>query len=153
MKKHHIAIATSLLLLPTLAEAQFLTEDPFLENDQWANLTVLVHGLKTKSGTVEVSLFDTADSFLKTPIVQQSVTVEENKEISTSFVDLLVGDYAIVVVHDENDDGVLDTGILGFGGESYGYSNNVKPWLGRPDFEAVKFTVSEEDLEIVISLE
>ena len=130
-----------LLLLPMLAEAQL------------ALLTVKVDGLEPATGAVEVSLFNSADSFMKTPFLQQSKPVDGNEDIAIEFAGLLDGDYAIVVVHDENDNGVLDTGFLGLGGESYGYSNNASTWLGRPKFEAARFTIGVDDLEMAINLD
>jgi uncharacterized protein (DUF2141 family) len=57
-----------------------------------------------------------------------------------------------VVVHDENDNGAYDSGFLGFGGESLGYSNNARSWLGRPDFDDAKLSIGAEGAEIEISL-
>jgi uncharacterized protein (DUF2141 family) len=59
----------------------------------------------------------------------------------------------VVAVHDENDNGAFDSGFLGFGGESLGYSNNVRPFLGRPDFDDVKLSIGPGQTEIEISLQ
>jgi uncharacterized protein (DUF2141 family) len=58
----------------------------------------------------------------------------------------------VVVVHDENANGKLDTGWLGFGGESYAYSNDARPLFGRPSFDEAKFGVGTAT-RITISLE
>jgi uncharacterized protein (DUF2141 family) len=57
----------------------------------------------------------------------------------------------VVVVHDENGNGKLDTGFLGFGSESYAYSNDAHPLFGRPSFDEAKFAV-DADTRIEISL-
>jgi len=141
MRSRHVAILGTLMLMPVLAQAQL------------AKLTVTIRGLEPATGKLEVSLFNSAESFLKKPLLQNSEPVDGNEEITTEFVGLVEGDYAVVVVHDENDNGVLDTGFLGFGGESYGYSNNAFSWLGRPSFNAARFTVGSEDQKIVIDLD
>ena len=69
------------------------------------------------------------------------------------FAGLEEGEYAIVVVHDANGNGVYDAGLFGFGGESVGYSNNVSSWFGRPGFEADKFTVDPAGQTITINLD
>ncbi len=117
-----------------------------------ASLKVTVTGATTTTGTVEVTLFDSSESFLKKAFLQQSGKADVDGIIIAEFFGLPEGDYAVVVVHDENDNGTYDSGILGFGSEGLGYSNNVRPWLGRPDFDEVKFSIGTEPAEIEISL-
>jgi len=140
MRRSCLALSGFLMLMPVLVEAQS------------ARLTVTVRGLVPATGTVEVSLFNSAESFFKKPLLQRSEPVNGNEEISVKFAGLPGGDYAIVVVHDQNGNGAFDTGFLGFGGESFGYSNHATSWFGRPNFDAARFTVGAEDLEIVIDL-
>jgi uncharacterized protein (DUF2141 family) len=122
----------------------------------WAQLpgiTVQVINFPSTSGTVEVSLFDSADTFLVNPYLQQSGTVSEEGTFVTRFSAVPEGDYAVVVVHDANDNEQLDTGLLGFGGEAYGYSNNVHPWFGRPSFDDAKFSAGTEEVVVEIDLD
>jgi uncharacterized protein (DUF2141 family) len=135
------ALLATLILLPVLAHAQL------------AKLTVVVSGIEPSTGTVEVSVFNTAESFMQKPLLQQSRKVDGLAETTFKFAGVLEGQYAVVVVHDENGNGVLDAGFLGFGGESFAYSNDAKSWLGRPSFEDASFTVSKDDVEILIGLE
>jgi uncharacterized protein (DUF2141 family) len=78
---------------------------------------------------------------------------DEEGQFEVEFSGLPDGEYAVVVVHDANDNGKLDSGFLGFGGENYGYSNNVKPWFGRPDFEDAKFTVDQPETVVEIDFD
>jgi uncharacterized protein (DUF2141 family) len=118
---------------------------------QEANLTVRVAGADPATGTVEVSLFNTAEGFMKDPYLQRSQPVGENGTVAATFYGVPFGDYAVVVAHDANDNGELDRGFLGIGGEDYGWSNNVHPWFGWPAFEDARFTVAA-DTEIEIDL-
>jgi uncharacterized protein (DUF2141 family) len=108
---------------------------------------------RAPSGKVEVSLFNTPETFLKQPLRQRSLTADGKEELVFEFSGLLDGHYAVVVVHDENDNGRLDNGFLGFGGESFGYSNDPFTWWGRPSFEAASFPVGTENLAIDIDLD
>lgn len=122
----------------------------------WAELpgiTVQVVNLPSTMGTVEVSLFDSAENFLVTPYLQQSGHPDENGSFQTRFSAVPEGDYAIVVVHDANDNEQLDTGFLGLTGEAYGYSNNVNSWLGRPDFADAKFSMEDTEVTVEIDLD
>jgi uncharacterized protein (DUF2141 family) len=77
----------------------------------------------------------------------------EDGTFVTRFSAVPEGDYAVVVVHDANDNEQLDTGLLGFNSEAYGYSNNVHPWFGRPSFEDVKFSAGAEEVVVEIDLD
>jgi len=134
------ALAAALFLAPMAAEAQL------------ADLKVTVTGLSPTEGTVEVSLFNSEETYMQTPLIQQSLAVDGKEELDFLFAGLLDGDYAVVVVHDENSNGVLDTGFLGIGGESYAFSNNASAFLGRPSFQAAHITIGTEDVDTVINL-
>ena len=116
-------------------------------------VTVHVTGFPTTTGTVEVSLFNSAESFLKEPFQQESGTIDENGDFETVFAAVPEGTYAVVVVHDANNNGKLDSGFLGLTGEVYGYSNNVHPWFGRPAYEDVLFAVDQSGARVEIDLE
>jgi uncharacterized protein (DUF2141 family) len=121
----------------------------------WAdlpNLKVTVSGAIPAEGYVEVTIFDSEETFMRSPFLQERGKVDENGQFVAEFFGIVEGNYAIVVVHDRNHNGVLDTGFLGFGGELIGYSNGVTTWFGRPDFEDVKIGVESENVEVEIAL-
>lgn len=119
---------------------------------QLATLTIDVTGLEPPTGKVEVSLFANAQDFMLKPMLQQTREAGGQTELHFELAGLTEGRYAVVVVHDENDNGVYDAGFLGFGAEGLGYSNNARPWLGRPSFDAVSFEIGTADLEIQIAV-
>jgi len=140
----HNSVALFALILAMLNPLTLMAAPP--------GVGVVVKNFASTAGTVEVSLFNSAESFLIHPYLQQSGKVGEDGNYSTYFASLPEGEYAVVVVHDANDNGQLDLGFLDFGGEDYSYSNNVRPWFGRPDFDEVKFVVGETDVVIEIDL-
>jgi uncharacterized protein (DUF2141 family) len=140
-----IPMARAALFLAMLNPAMLMAELPGLQ--------VHVKHVSPVTGTVEVSLFDSAESFLVTPYLQQSGKVSNDGSYTTRFAALPAGDYAVVVVHDANDNGQLDLGFLNFGGEDYAYSNQIRPWFGRPDFDEVRFTVADSEVVIEIDLD
>ena len=146
--KYYRAVLLAALLCPAVTAAQVdsARRPPPV-------ISVLVSGLSPETGTVEVSLFDSAESFFKEPFRQETGEVSEGGQFGAKFLFVPEGDYAIVVAHDANDNGKLDTGFLGFGGERYGYSNNVRTWFGRPNFDDVKFRVEEDGARVEIDLD
>jgi uncharacterized protein (DUF2141 family) len=126
---------------------------PGVVHAQLATVTIRLHSLEPTTGSVEVSLFNSEDTFMNKPMVQQSREVGGKSELVFEFAGVLEGRYAAVAVHDENGNGVLDNGFLGFGGESYGFSNDSGPWVGYPSFEAASFEVGKENLEITFRVD
>jgi uncharacterized protein (DUF2141 family) len=60
------------------------------------------------------------------------------------------GTYAVNGFHDENSNGQFDTNFLGIPGEGYFFSNDVRPFLSAPGFDAVKFAVPPEGRAITV---
>lgn len=141
LKKTALCITGIALILPALSWSAL------------PDLTVHVINAKTETGLVEVSLFNSEETFLREVFLQQSGTVSESGDLTVTFAALEEGEYAVVVVHDENGNEKYDSGFMGFGGEGLGYSNNAQPWFFRPDFDDVKFSVTAESAEIEISLD
>ena len=81
-------------------------------------LTVHITGIDPAEGNLEVSLFDSAENFLKQPWSQKAGTIAEDGSSTVSFAALAEGEYAVVVVHDANGNNKLDNGFLGFGAEN-----------------------------------
>ncbi|MDE0044731.1 MAG: DUF2141 domain-containing protein [bacterium] len=72
--------------------------------------------------------------------------------LSLVFPDLAEGRYAVSVMHDENDDGVLDANLLGVPTEGYGFSNNASGLMGPPDFDDASVVIGDEPVHAVITL-
>jgi len=140
----HISIAHIALILAMLNPITVMAALP--------GVVVQVSNFSSTDGTVEVSLFDSAESFFVKPYLQQSGKVDENGSYTTYFASLPAGEYAVIVIHDANDNGQLDRGFLDVGGEDYGYSNQVQTWFFRPDFDEVKFVVGDTDVVVEIDL-
>ncbi|MGK2924798.1 MAG: DUF2141 domain-containing protein [Lysobacterales bacterium] len=125
---------------------------PVLGLAQVADISVRVVRAEPATGTLEISLFNSAETFLQEPFLQTSGPVNEDGRYAALFAKVPTGEYAVVVVHDENGNGKLDNGFLGIGGEGYAFSNDARPLFGRPSFERAKFAV-ENDTRVEINLD
>lgn len=125
---------------------------PLASRAQVADLEVRVVGADGSQGAVEVSLFNSAESFMREPFLQMAGQPVDDRAWVATFFAVPTGEYAVVVVHDENGNGRRDNGLLGIGGEPYGFSNGARPLLGWPDFEDAAFEV-REDTGIEIEVE
>ena len=121
-------------------------------------LTVHVTGIDPAEGNLEVSLFHTEEDFLGRPWSQKLGTINDDGTSTVRFAALAEGEYAVVVVHDANGNNKLDNGFLGFGAESYAYTENPEElrWyrflFGKPEFKEAAIAVNEP-MEITISLD
>ena len=72
-------------------------------------------------------------------------------EVVQRFDDLPPGHYAVQVMHDENDNGKLDSNFLGIPSEGYGFSQNPGV-MRRATFEEARFELPAEGAEILVRL-
>lgn len=106
-------------------------------------IEVKIKNLKSPEGQVMVSLFDSQENYLNKPTMYYATAVTDSLTASVVFRDLIPGEYAVVVFHDKNKNGQLDTNFLKIPKEKYGFSNNASGFIGPAPFEAVKFALAE----------
>ena len=63
------------------------------------------------------------------------------------------GTYAIVVIHDENMNGKLDTDVFGKPKEGFGFSNAAKASLRAPSFSDTSFRYEGGNLDLTVALQ
>lgn len=109
-----------------------------------STIVVQLNGIKQPAGQVLLSLFNNDDGFPTKP--EKAFKWAKAKVTSSSLIisldGLPPGKYAIAVVHDENENEVMDTNFFGLPKEHYGISNNVTGTIIPPTFEEAKFTVT-----------
>lgn len=66
--------------------------------------------------------------------------------------DLPPGRYAVNAFHDENDNGDLDTNLVGIPSEGYGFANDPDSSFGPPDFDAAAIDVGDGRATAVMTL-
>ena len=105
-------------------------------------LTVTVDNVLNNKGHVLVGLH-TEDTFMKAKATENVKAEIKDGKISVTFEDVEPGNYAVMVLHDENDNSRMDMDMNGMPKESYGMSNN--PMLyGPPTFTDAKFELDED---------
>ena len=68
------------------------------------------------------------------------------------FSSIPFGEYAIAILHDEDNDNNMKTGKFGMPKEGYGISNNVKGVFGPPKFESAKINLNSTNIFMIISM-
>jgi len=114
-----------------------------LASAQNVGLTVKISGLKNNTGLVQVGLFNSEGTFLKTAYKGVSSEIKSNSAIVT-FSNIPKGKYAISAYHDTNKNGKLDTNFIGIPKEDFACSNNAKGKMGPPKYEDAKFDLTKD---------
>ena len=101
------------------------------------SLTVHLTNIKGSDGNVVVLLYDSADTFMQTPV--QTATVSPDSATATvTFADVPYGTYAISILHDKNGNDEMDMRSNGMPDEGYAFSNGAGA-MGPPSFSTAKF--------------
>ena len=106
------------------------------------SIKVVVVGLHSNDGEVDCALFGGADGFPDDSSKAGKTTKSkiENGQAVCMFADVVPGDYAVSVFHDENSNGKLDRNFMGMPKEGVGASNDAAGHFGPPKFEDARFS-------------
>jgi uncharacterized protein (DUF2141 family) len=111
--------------------------------------------IRNSTGSVACALFGSPEGFpveyLRFAANIMVIRIRET-QARCDFSNIPPGTYALVVVHDENMNGKLDTTRLGIPMEGYGFSNDARAFLGAPSFSAASFQYGGQNLELTINL-
>ena len=141
MNRFRTLLASAALLSTLLAGPAFAAE-----------LTVNLHGIRAQTGLLKVALVDSQEAWDgKAAPVQGDGAPPRGEDASFTFKDLKPGHYAVMVTHDENGNGKLDTNLIGMPTEGYGFSNNPRV-MRKPTWDEARFEVGVQDAAIAITL-
>ena len=117
-----------------------------------AELTVNLHGIRAQTGLLKVALVDSQDAWDgKAAPVQGDGAPPKGEDASFAFKDLEPGSYAVMITHDENGNGKLDTNVMGMPLEGYGFSNNPHV-MRKPTWDEARFEIGDVDVAIDVAL-
>lgn len=117
---------------------------------QQESLRLKISNIKEVKGQIIVSIFKNANDFPESgkEFKKVFISIKELPHVVEN-INLPKGEYAIALLHDENEDGECNFNMIGIPIEGYGFSQNVKPLFSIPSFEDTKFEISgNQDLEI-----
>lgn len=135
-----LSLIITLLFVVTFTHAQ--------ENPEGKTITITINNISNNNGHVLLSLH-TENTFMKGKGIKNIQSKIVDGKITVTFNDVKPGTYAIMALHDENDNKRMDFEDNGMPKESYGMSNNPMSF-GPPQFATAKFEVSNKDLEMDI---
>ena len=110
-----------------------------------AELAIDVHGVRSGDGRVYLAVHGAAtkETFPSGEALVEGLRAPAQAGTVRFVVqDLAPGRYALSAFHDENDNGELDTNLLGVPSEGYGFGNEASAAFGPPSFEAAAVDVN-----------
>jgi uncharacterized protein (DUF2141 family) len=140
MQAHHSTSVRWKQLLLALACSALLGTAPFTVKAEEPVLVVHAAGFKNDTGHAIAHLFYRGDDVPKKPRQEVRADIRDGKAV-LAIASLPPGEYAVIVFHDANDNGVVDHNFIGFPQEALGFSNAFKLSLtsGMPSFEKLRF--------------
>jgi uncharacterized protein (DUF2141 family) len=108
-----------------------------------ATLTISADNVRNSTGVVGVLVFQSARGWPEDPAAALAAkATPAHPGVTTVIVkELPPGEYAVVMLHDENANQKLDKNFLGIPKEGWGMSNNPKARGSAPSFTRARFTL------------
>jgi uncharacterized protein (DUF2141 family) len=119
-----------------------------------ANLTIRVENVLPDGGILRLGLYDEArypDDNAK-PVAGADVPAVAGETVIT-LRNIPPGVYAIQTYQDVNSNDKMDTSWIGLPLEPFGFSQDIVPFLSKPSFSDVKFTVTAGENSQIIHLQ
>jgi uncharacterized protein (DUF2141 family) len=132
-----------------------------------ADLTVTVANVRSDAGELLIGVYASPEGFAKgvaDSATKSALLPEEGRLLGASlrarkgsqsitFDGLPGGRYAVVVFHDENDNGLLDANALGVPTEGYGFSNDARGFLSAPSFDAAAVLIKDASAHVTTTID
>lgn len=119
-----------------------------------SQLSIRVEGLQSQQGQVCMSLFNNQYGFPEqaTMAIGSQCVAATAGQPTVTFRGLTSGGYAVVVLHDANNDGEMNQNFLGIPNEGFGFSGNPTIRFGPPDFNEALVMVAGPRTDIQVQL-
>jgi uncharacterized protein (DUF2141 family) len=126
----------------------------FTLKSQNVSLTVSVSNILSDKGVIRLYLFDNAEAFpQKMNLAVKTVSAKAIKGTQQIQIDGIVpGNYAIAIIHDENNDGKLNLNLIGIPKEPTGASNGAVGKMGPPKYKDAVILISAATKTIAIKM-
>lgn len=93
-----------------------------------------ISGIKKVKGVLLIAFFSDEKSFLKSPVMSKKVPITAT-EMFVTIESPSEGPFALSIIVDENENGKLDTNMIGIPTEGFGFGNNASARFGPPHFK------------------
>lgn len=123
-----------------------------LNGQGYGDLKITITDIRSDKGYFLVGLYEEHNYLDLTGFTKADTVKASMGSVTAVFEQLPPGEYAIALIHDENNSGDMNLNLIGIPKEPYGFSNNPNKLLSKPKFRHTKFTKEEDELNITIDL-
>ena len=117
-----------------------------------ADLTVTLRDVRVQTGLIKVAVVDSQAGWDgQAKPVQADGAPPSGDTATFVFKGLAPGAYAVLVTHDENGNGKLDSNMIGMPIEAYGFSNNPRV-MRKPTWDEARIDIGAQDTAVDIAL-
>ncbi|MCX9148361.1 DUF2141 domain-containing protein [Erythrobacter sp. WG] len=121
---------------------------------QAGEVVITVTDLRSSKGVVRACMTTRADIFpkcIKDPTAYRTVVPASGK-LEIRFTGVKPGNYAIALLHDENDNGKADRAMGMMPKEGYGFSRDAPVRMAPPKFADAVFAIGEAAARVTIKM-
>ena len=118
------------------------------QKNEGVNITLIIENVLSNEGKI-LGALHSKETFMKGSGLKNEAINAFKGEVTLTFSDITPGTFAIMLLHDSNNNNRMDYEANGMPKESYATSGSLELY-GPPTFNAAKFEVAEEDLEFRI---
>ena len=118
------------------------------QKKEGVNITLIIENVLSNEGKI-LGALHSEETFMKGSGIKNEVIDASKGEVTLTFSDITPGTFAIMLLHDSNNNNRMDYEANGMPKESYATSGDIELY-GPPTFNASKFEVTDEDLELRI---
>lgn len=122
---------------------------------KFGTVRVRIKGFRNQKGQVLTSLFASSKGFPGKGdlAARRDARAIADDQVEVVFDKVAVGSYAVAVLHDEDMNFKMKTGLFGIPKEGFGVSNNATRRFGPPNYSDAKFEVTSQGaVELTISI-
>lgn len=117
------------------------------QDEKGVTITVTIENVLSDEGSIMGGLH-TESTFMKGPGVANEVVDAVKGEVTLTFTNIKPGTFAIMLLHDSNDNNRMDFEANGMPKENYATTGELV--FGPPNFNSAKFEVTDKDLDFRI---
>ena len=118
------------------------------QENKGVSLTITIENVLADGGTILAGLH-TEETFMRNDGIANAEAPAVKGKVTLIFENVTPGTYAVMIMHDANDNKQMDMEPNGMPKESYGTSGEMN-MFGPPVFTDAKFEITGEDQEISI---
>ena len=135
-----LGLLIGLLLTNFIASAQ--------NPDKGITITVNIENVMNDKGMLLASLHN-SETFMKGEGLKYVAVASKVGELTLTFENVAPGEYAIMLLHDENNNHRMDFETNGMPKEPYATTGDMELY-GPPTYNGAKFAVADENLEFTV---